>query len=359
MTVLHDWPATPPVLRVPPYARGLRGLLGVHPLLVAGAGAFLLVPRVASAYWTFNVMVGLVLAIACLGLVPVVGWARDISLMQAGLTGAAVYICGFLQRDWNDGGGGYPFPLAAAFAVGTVVALSVLVALVSARLAGAYVAVLTLALQFLLENTVMISEELTSWESSVERPDFFGIGMRSDAHFYYYVLGAAAVSVAALHRLRHSRFGRATILAGSDSGAAAVSGISPWRYRVFAFCVAGFFAGVAGALSAPLYFSPPGTMQYISFNSLFYLSIPLLAGFDSLSSVVAVAVVFTLVPQVVLEWKLNVYLVGGFGLLVGVLMGPRGLGGALTDVLAPRRRQPPGGRTRTPSWSRTCGPSSR
>lgn len=89
----------------------------------------------------------------------------------------------------------------------------------------------------------------------------------------------------------------------------------------------GTHGGVAGVLSGPLYFSPPGTLQFISFNSLFYAAIPILAGCDSLMTVAGLAVMFTLVPQMFLEAELNVFLLGGVGLAAGVLLGPRGLGG--------------------------------
>jgi branched-chain amino acid transport system permease protein len=322
-----------------PRAPGLTGLLGgVHPWGPVSVGAALAVPPLTSTYWTFNVMVGLVLAIACLGLLVLVGWAREISLMQAGLAGASLYISGYLYRDLGDGDA-YPFPLAAAVGVAFAVAVSLATAFVAARLAAAYVVVLTLSVQFLLENTVMLSERLTGGLAllSTSRPTFFGLSMRSDSRFYYVVLATVVVCLLVLFRLRRSRFGRSMILVGADHRAAAVVGVSPWRYRVWAFGVAGAFAGVAGALAGPLYFSPPGTLQYISFNSLFYLAVPMLAGFDSPVAVVWVAVVFTLIPQVVLSWKINVYLLGGAGLLAGVFLGPRGLGGVKADAL---RRRP-------------------
>jgi hypothetical protein len=53
--------------------------------------------------------------------------------------------------------------------------------------------------------------------------------------------------------------------------------------------------------------------------------VPVLAGFDSIGGTVAVAVLLTLLPQVVLEWRLNVYLLGGLGMAVGCCLGPRGL----------------------------------
>jgi len=208
------------------------------------------------------------------------------------------------------------------------------------RLAGVYVIVLTLSLQFLLENSVMLSEKLTGGLSapSTPRPDFFNLSMRSDKHFYYFVLGTTVTVMLFLSKFRHSRFGRSMLMVGSDKAAAAAVGVSPWMYKVAAFSIAGLMAGIAGGLSAPLYFSPPGTLQYISFNSLFYLSIPILAGFESLTAIALVAVVFTLIPQILLSWKINVYLLGGIGLTIGILVGPRGVGGTVIDLFDPQAK---------------------
>lgn len=87
---------------VPGRARGRPGL-GGHPGPTAIAVLAALFPALASDYWIFNVEVGLVLAIACLGLVGVVGWLREISLVQAGLTGSALYITGYLYRGSYSG----------------------------------------------------------------------------------------------------------------------------------------------------------------------------------------------------------------------------------------------------------------
>jgi branched-chain amino acid transport system permease protein len=315
-----------PSLRIPPRYGPVREFLGVHPVPVAGFCVLLAMPHLASTYWTFNVMVGLVLAISCLGLLVLVGWAREISLMQAGLTGSACYLCQYLL--WRDETReSWPFPLAAAFGVGFVVAVSAVVGLVAMRLAGPYVLVLTLSVQFWLENSVLVNDRLlgglTSW--STPRPDFFGLGTRQDGRFYYLVLGVLVVVMVFLFQARRSRFGRSMILVGADPVAAACVGVSPWRYRVWAFVIAGGCAGLAGSLSGPMYFSPPGSLHYVSYSSLFYLAVPVLAGFDSIGGTVAVAVLLTLLPQVVLEWRLNVYLLGGLGMAVGCCLGPRGL----------------------------------
>lgn len=345
-TVMAQGPLDPgcrvssPTLDVPPRFRGLRGTLGVHPgvLLVLAAAA--LVPSFASGYWVFYVCVGMVLAIACLGLQVVVGWTRELSLAQAGLTGGALYVSSDVCLD-SVTGERRPFLIGAAVGIVFVVAISVLMALVSYRLVAAYVVVVTLSLQFVLENTLLRAPPLITGLSApvIPRPDFFGVSMRSDKAFYYYVLAALLATIGILHRLRISRFGRSLILVGSDPEAAAVSGVSPWRYRLCAFVIAGLCAGIAGALSGPLYRSSPGPWEYLSWNSMFYLSIPVLAGFGSLTAVACVAIGCSLLPLA--QEQFNAYVIGGAGLLIGVLLGPRGLTGAVADLFARSRPRPP------------------
>lgn len=337
-----------PVIDVPPRVTGLVGKLGVHPTIVVIVALALIYPAFANSYWMGNVATGLILAIACLGLLVVVGWGREISLAQAGLVGSAVYLSGYAARgdrpdsqnpSQKEPGLSFPFPLAAATGILFAVIVSVIVALISMRLAGVYVIVLTLSLQFLLEASLFTEEKFTGGLSapSTPVPEFFGSTM-NETRLYYFILAVLLISMLFLHRFRHSRFGRSLIMVGSDKAAAAAVGVSPWMYKVAAFAVAGFFAGLAGAVSAPYYGNPPGTNQYVSFNSLFYLSIPILAGFESIMATVGVAVFFNLVPYILLDLKINVYLLGGIGLALGVLAGPRGAGGFMIDAFDPRAR---------------------
>lgn len=86
----------------------------------------------------------------------VVGYARD-HLMQAGLTGTAIYISGGAYRD-NTGGLAGPFPTAAALGIGVTVMISLAVALVAARISAMYIMVLPLAVQFTIENSISSAE---------------------------------------------------------------------------------------------------------------------------------------------------------------------------------------------------------
>jgi ABC-type branched-subunit amino acid transport system permease subunit len=344
----------------------LHGMLGIHPLLLVIVGVLVIYPLLASNAWTYNATTGLVLAVSALGLLVVVGWGREISLAQAGLTGAACYISGLAAREFNGGvydipgfdlpHGLYtdlPFPVAMLYGIVFAVIVSVLVSLVAMRLSGVYVIVLTLSLQFLIENSLFTEASLTGGLSPLQtpRPELFGASLNcaepctaklsADDRIYYFILAFLLVSMFFLHQFRNSRFGRSMIMVGVDQAAAAAVGVSPWKYKVAAFAIAGGFAGLGGALLAPFYGTPPGVLEFNSFNSLFYLSIPIMAGFESLMAVLGVAMLFRLLPIFLADhgMNLNSYLLGGLGLAVGILLGPRGAGGFIADIFDSRARQ--------------------
>jgi ABC-type branched-subunit amino acid transport system permease subunit len=298
---------------------------------------------VAANYWVFITTAAILLAISTLGLMVVVGWAREVSLVQAGLTGTAVYLGGYAYRP--EGGWGWPFLVAAAFAIGIVVLLSVFVSLATAKLSGIYIMVLTLGLQMTIERTIFAETKLTGGLTARDtpRPEIFGLSFAGDRAFYFLCLAVLAVMMLVLARLRSSRHGQALLLVGTDRQAAASVGISPWRYKIFAFAVAGFFAGVAGVLTAPLFGTPPNIFSYAALTSLFYLAIPVLAGFQSLLGIVLVAVAFGLAPQALEPHRISPLLLGGVGLLLGTLAGRSGISGLASSLLRAWRRRRAGG----------------
>ncbi len=143
-----------------------------------------------------------------------------------------------------------------------------------------------------------------------------------------------------MNQFRYSRFGRSLLMVGNDKEAAAAAGVNPWRYKIVAFGIGGLFAGIGGALWAPQLGAPPGVGQFSTMQSLVYLAIPVLAGFESVVAVVLTGMVFMALPMAMVQWGWSPQplLLGGFALLVGVLIGPRGLGGALKDGAARVRR---------------------
>lgn len=316
---------------------GERSLLAKIGVREVGAAVLVLVAVgwifPAPGYWIFTANSGLILAAAALGLMVVVGWTREVSLAQAGLTGTAMFITAFAYR--GGSGWGWPYLAAVAFGIAVVVALSVLVALATARLSGIYILILTLALQVTIEKTFFTHQQLIQADPTypVPRPSLLGVHLDSDRSYYLFSLVVVAILMLFLARLRASRFGRGLILAGTDRQAASSVGVSPWRAKIFAFALAGLCAGVAGAITAPLYTTPPSFIAYVSLYSLFYLAIPVLAGFRSILGVAGVAMLFSVVPQALEHYRISPLFLGGFGLMLGTMAGPAGLSGLAASLL--------------------------
>jgi branched-chain amino acid transport system permease protein len=295
----------------------------------------------ANEIWLFIIGMSLIMGIVAMGTLAVVGYARETTLMQAGLTGTAIYISGWAYRD-NHGGLNWPLPAAAMLGIAVTVGISFIVALVAARISPMYIMVLTLAVQFTIENSIFLNGTLTGGlqAPTIPRPNFYGASLVSERALYWYLLGVTIVLIILMNRFRYSRYGRSLIMVGIDKEAAAAVGINAWRYKVLAFCMAGLFAGIGGALWAPQLGAPPGVGQFSTMQSLFYLAIPVLAGFESVIAVVVVGMVFMALPMAMVQWGYSPQplLLGGFALLLGVLMGPRGLGGAVRDAAIRIRR---------------------
>lgn len=317
--------------------------LARNPTVVGGLVVMvviLVVPSFVANYWLFLCTAGLLTAISAMGLSVIIGWIGEISLAGAGLLGTSVYITGYLLREGSTNWNNWPFVPAAAVGVLLTMALSAAVAIPMARFSGVFVMVLTMGLQITLERTLFTLPWVAGGAGRnfvVDRPRFFGISFETDlSYFYLCVVACAAVGLFVVG-LRRSRHGQAMNLVRTDRRAAAALGISPWRYKVLGFTIGGALIGVAGALTAPLYRSPPAIIQFVLFQSLFLLAIPVVAGTQSLLSIVAVAISFAIIPSALEDHSLSPYLLGGIGLMAGTIVGPLGLGGTLLDAVQRRR----------------------
>jgi ABC-type branched-subunit amino acid transport system permease subunit len=309
-----------------------------------GYAAFLVVAlgwvHVVPKFWVFLGGAACLLAISGLGLSVVVGWAGEVSLASAALVGTSVYLTGYMVR-----GDGLNLPFLVGLLAGMAVAATLhsFAALATAKLSGIYVMVLTLGLQVTIERTVFSVSKLTGGAEGVylSRPSFLGLHFDSDTSFYYLCFAVLAGVVLFLTLFRQSRHGRAMLLVRTNREAAAAVGISPWRYKILAFVISGLCLGLAGAMTAPLYRSPPTLLQYLSFASLFLLAVPVTAGSESLIAVIVVAFAFTMTPALLEEMhlRLSPNIVGGVGLLTGTYIGARGIGGAILDRLRDRRER--------------------
>jgi branched-chain amino acid transport system permease protein len=141
-------------------------------------------------------------------------------------------------------------------------------------------------------------------------------------------------------RLKYSSYGRALLSIREDEIAAQAVGVNITRYKVRAFVLSSFFAGVAGALYA---------LQIGSINagdlgfarSFEILIIVVLGGLGSISGTTIAAIILTILPEALRDVDRYRMIVYALLLIVMMIVRPQGLLGVreLWDFLRRKRQQ--------------------
>jgi branched-chain amino acid transport system permease protein len=122
-------------------------------------------------------------------------------------------------------------------------------------LKGDYLAIATLGFGEVVKNVIINWDSLTRGPNGINgvpAPVVFGIQFGFDTRFGYVLLYAVFVvlTYAVVWRVVHSRFGRALEAIHEDEVVVGAMGINAVKYKVVAFSLGAFFAGIAGSLWA-------------------------------------------------------------------------------------------------------------
>ncbi|MBM3378833.1 MAG: branched-chain amino acid ABC transporter permease [Betaproteobacteria bacterium] len=254
--------------------------------------ALALFPLVGGAYLVSLMCVLGIHLIAATGLNIMTGYTGLISLGHAAFMGVGCYTAAWLAQR------GVPvfvvLPLAGAMAA----ALGIVVGLPSLRIKGLYLAVATLALQFLMVFVFREWESVTGGVRGTNVPaaEFVGLTLNTDARMAWLIMVCAALLLLGARNLMRTRVGRAFMAIRDKDISAEVLGINLLRYKLSAFALGSFYAGVAGALLG--YFYRAMTPEYFTLQlSIFYLAAIIVGGLGSLLGTILGSVFMTLVPE--------------------------------------------------------------
>jgi branched-chain amino acid transport system permease protein len=182
-----------------------------------------------------------------------------------------------------------------AAAVGAVVGIP------SLRIKGLYLAIATLAGQVIIEwiiNHVTFISGGVQASIEVPRPRIGSMVLGSQRAMYYFLLAFVVLAVIGTLNLVRSRIGRAFIAIRDQDIAAEIIGINIFRYKLLAFAISSFYAGVTGVLYT--YFL--GIANYEQFQigvSIDYLAMIIIGGLGSVLGSIFGAAFVTLLPIVI------------------------------------------------------------
>lgn len=224
--------------------------------------AMLVVPFVTTSYYTGLAMTALVFLMLGVSWNLLAGYAGQISLGHAAFFGLGAYVAAWWTTPAAAGFPAIPAPFShpiIALVLGGVGAA--LVALVTGpimfRLRGHYFAIGTLALAAIIRLILTDKRAISGGSTGY----YLNAGM-GEVPTYLLTVVAAALATIAVYLVVNSRLGLGMRAIHDDEAAASGLGVNPLRYKMYAFLISAFIAGVAGAAYAlnSLYINPTSTL---------------------------------------------------------------------------------------------------
>src|SRR5437016_8873944 len=245
----------------------------------------------------------LIASVGALGLNILVGYTGQVSIGHAAFMSVGAYTAANLIVRL-----GAPFWIAVP-AGGLMAALiGGVVGIPSLRIKGIYLAIATLAAQLIIEWTINHVPAISGGVQAsiqVPRPSLFGVQLKTQTQLYLFLMGFAVLAIVATSNLVRSRIGRAFVAVRDQDVAAEIIGINTFRYKLWAFAISSFYAGVTGVL----YTYYLGIANYEQFQitvSIDYLAMVIIGGLGSILGSILGAIFVTLLP-ILTRWFLEDY----------------------------------------------------
>jgi branched-chain amino acid transport system permease protein len=222
------------------------------------------------------------------------GITGQFSLGHAGFMAIGAYVAGSGMHYWRPEGAMVPVAIVSLLIVGGLAAAiaGLVIGIPALRLRGDYLAIATLGFGEIIYNTVIITEHAGP----------FRIGGASGLHGipivtnFFWTYAAVVICVVCVWRLAYSTKGMAFRAVREDEIAATAMGIDTTYYKVAAFVIGAFFAGVAGGLFATY----NGNLDPASFRfmrSIEIVVMVVLGGSGSITGSIIAAGVLTYLPE--------------------------------------------------------------
>lgn len=321
----------------------------------------LVLPWLANAYWIKSLTSALALAVAVAGLALLYGQLGLVNLCQHALLGAGGWVALRLSHGWA-----LPFELCVLAAGLTSCLVGMLAGLPALRLKGLYLALVTLmmagAFQVLVSATGFpdggagwLGRVVGSERLLIARP----ATATSDGAYLRYVVFWLALVLSLIELHRHSRAGRSWALIRRGEAAATAAGVNILLYQTWAFGLAGFCAGVGGALLAGAVGQLDGR-AFGAADSVMMLALTVVGGAYHWLGAIVSGLLMRAVPSLLSDYGVNGFLADiffGAALLHALITAPQGIAGQLLGLcsLLRQRLLPARNRTTPASLQSTTG----
>ena len=259
-------------------------------------GLFLLalcvIPFVLDSFLVSVMNLIFISVIGAVSLNLLTGVCGQISLGHGAFIGVGAYAAGQCSLH------GVPFPLAILTGGLVTAMVGMVFGVPSLRLKGIYLAIATLAAQLVLEYVFLHGGVLTGGANGLllDPPQMFGFSFDTEGKMYFLLFAFAAGSLLMVSNIMRSKYGRAFVSIRDFYLSAEIVGVNLFWYKLVAFGVSSFLAGVAGGLWGHY----TGYISAEQFNiglSISYLAMIIIGGLGSVLGSVFGAIFIVLLPE--------------------------------------------------------------
>jgi branched-chain amino acid transport system permease protein len=248
------------------------------------AFVFFGVPNLLAGRWLTWVCLAGISIIAVHGINIITGYTGLVSLGHSALVGVGAYTSAVLTTQF-----GLPFwPAVAAAGLGAGL-VGILIGLTSLRVKGFYLALITIAFQYVF--TWAIGHGLANWTGgstgyppfrpdlpyTIPYPSIGGFVFDSQFRMYFIIMGFVVLMTFLAKNLMRTKTGRAFVAIRDNDVAAEAMGVNLLRYKLLAFFIGCFYAGIAGSLTAHLFLRLDARLFTVN-ESLWYLAMMIIGG---------------------------------------------------------------------------------
>lgn len=268
-----------------------RSLFGVAAVVLAAVVFGLR----ASNAWIDIANTALIASIAAVALNLLLGHTGLVSIGNAAFLAVGAVVAAQVA-DLNGG----PFWLAALAGTGAAAFVGLLLAIPAGRIKGLYLAMGTLAFHFIVVATVqeVQTRQVGSGGYRLPTASIAGFEVSSIHRWYVLLLVCLTLTLLFVRALLTRKPGRAWRAIREQQSIAAMSGISVWRYKVWAFVVSSAIVGFAGVLSA-YYISIITSETFVLHLAVLYLAYVIIGGMGSMYGPVIGAFFLVSLPHLV------------------------------------------------------------
>jgi branched-chain amino acid transport system permease protein len=216
-------------------------------LLICFLILIFVLPLFLNNFWLRTVNLIGITVIAVTGLNILTGYCGQLSIGHTAFMAVGAFTSAILTGRY-----GVPFPLAFIGAGLAAGAIGLIFGIPSVRVKGFYLAITTVAAYFIIKWVIEHWSQMTGGFNGINVPfaSLGGLVFNSNFSQFYLIIGITILVVFLAKNLARTRVGRAFIAIRDNDLAAEVMGINLFYYKMLAFFIGCFLAGIAGSLLA-------------------------------------------------------------------------------------------------------------